>query len=305
MPFSAWVSVEFIYVRHDSCNTVTRLMHMCDMTHSHMWNNWCLFQLGWLSVKVIYVWHDSCNTVTRLMHTCDVTHSYIWNSSCFLQLGSLLRLHLCDMTHATLLPDSCTCVTWLTHIYDLTFAVSSLDPCWCICMCETLMRMCDMTCDVTRCHVRQDSWICLVNMCDMTHSYTQCDLCHSYVRHDTFIRATLDIHMCDITHSYVGHEWFVRAAWLVVEGLLFPAWSLGTCVMWRIYAYDMIYSHVWHNSFTCVIPDSFVGVTWLIRICDMHFPAWKYTCIYVLRNVICASVRICIYIQIKYVCAYL
>ena len=122
--------------------------------------------------------------------------------------------------------------------------------------------------------------------------------CHSYVRHDTFICATLDIHMCDITHSYVGHEWLIRAAWLIVEGLLFPEWSLRTCVMWRIYAYDMIYSHVWRNSFICVIPDSLVGVTWLICIFDMHFPAWKYTCIYVLRNVICASVRICIYIPI-------
>ena len=126
--------------------------------------------------------------------------------------------------------------------------------------------------------------------------------CHSYVRHDTFICATLDIHMCDITHSYVGHEWLIRAAWLIVEGLLFPEWSLRTCVMWRIYAYDMIYSHVWRNSFTSVIPDSLVGVAWLIRIFDMHFPAWEYTCIYVLRNVICACTYMHIHTDInKYV----
>ena len=35
-----------------------------------------------------------------------------------------------------------------------------------------------------------------------------CDMTHSYLRHDSFIRATWLIHTCDMTHSYVQHDSF-------------------------------------------------------------------------------------------------
>jgi len=41
---------------------VTRLIHMCDTTHSH-------------------VWHDSFTCVTRLIHMCGTTHSHVWHDS--------------------------------------------------------------------------------------------------------------------------------------------------------------------------------------------------------------------------------
>jgi len=56
-------------VWHDSFTCVTWLIHMCDMTHSH-------------------VWHDSFTCVTWLIHMCDMTNSHVWLdefSPCILQ----------------------------------------------------------------------------------------------------------------------------------------------------------------------------------------------------------------------------
>jgi len=57
-------------------------------------------------------------------------------------------------------------------------------------------------------------------------------LTRSYVRHDSFIRASWLIHMCDMTHSYVCHGSFICAAWL-------------------IHMCDMTHSYVRHDSFIC------------------------------------------------------
>jgi len=51
------------------------LIHICDMTHSHMW-------------------HDSFTCVTWLIHICDMTHSHMWHDS------STGVFHMCDMTHS-------------------------------------------------------------------------------------------------------------------------------------------------------------------------------------------------------------
>jgi len=47
---------------HDSFICVTRLIHMCDMTHS-------------------YVWHDALVRVTWRIHMCDMTHVYLCHDS--------------------------------------------------------------------------------------------------------------------------------------------------------------------------------------------------------------------------------
>ena len=57
---------------------VTWLIHMCDMTHSHMQ-------------------HDSLLCATWLIHMCDMTHSYVWHDSF---TSSTWLIHLCDMTRA-------------------------------------------------------------------------------------------------------------------------------------------------------------------------------------------------------------
>jgi len=50
---------------------VTRLIHICDITHSYVWHDSC--------ICVPYMWHDSCIYVTWLIHMCDTTH--IWMHS--------------------------------------------------------------------------------------------------------------------------------------------------------------------------------------------------------------------------------
>ena len=78
----------------DSVMCVTRLIHMCDMTHS-------------------YVRHDSFICVTWLIHMCDMTHSYVWHDS-FICVTWLI--HMCDMTHSYVWHDSFIFATWLIHI---------------------------------------------------------------------------------------------------------------------------------------------------------------------------------------------
>ena len=67
------------------------------------------------------------------------------------------------------------------------------------------------------------------HMCDMSHSYV-CDMTHSYV--------------CDMTDWHILRAVGVTCLWYV-KG------PIHTC--------DMTHSYVWH--------DSFVYVTWLIRMC--------------------------------------
>ena len=58
-------------VWHDLFTYLTWLIHMCDMTHSHMYDK-----------TQSYVWHDSFTYVTWLIHIRDVTHSQMWHDSC-------------------------------------------------------------------------------------------------------------------------------------------------------------------------------------------------------------------------------
>jgi len=60
----------------------TRLVHMCDMTHS------C-------------VWHDSCICVTWRIHVCDMTHSCVWHDSFICVTWRAMRqCHLCECNDA-------------------------------------------------------------------------------------------------------------------------------------------------------------------------------------------------------------
>jgi len=66
--------VRMVYIRR-WC--VTWLIHMCDMTHSHLW-------------------HDSFTCVTWLIHMCDVTHSCAWRDA-FTCVTWLIQM--CDVPH--------------------------------------------------------------------------------------------------------------------------------------------------------------------------------------------------------------
>jgi len=137
-------------VWHDSFTCVTWLIHMCDMTHSH-------------------VWHDSFTCVTWLIHMCDMTHAHVWDDSfaCVTWLTNICSYFLCVwcdllclicvMTHSHMWHDSRThdsrthimCVLWLvmSHMcHDSFTCVTWLTNTWltnthCVC-CDLLCLIC-------------------------------------------------------------------------------------------------------------------------------------------------------------------
>jgi len=70
------------------------LIHMCDMTHSCVWN-------------------DAFMCVTWCIHMCDITHSYVCHDS-----------FMCDMTHACVWHDIFTC---MTHSVWMWYTVETRD----------------------------------------------------------------------------------------------------------------------------------------------------------------------------------
>jgi len=158
-----------------TCMCVTWLNHMCDMTHSYVWPNSCTC-VTWLTLiceiacaffSLVLCWVCICVKWLMqhcgLMHTWDVTCSYMRSSLCLFQLRSLLRLYMCDITHATLWPDSCTCVTWLTLMCELTCFVS-----FSLVSVEVIYVRHDSCNTVTR----------LMHTCDETHFYIWPDFCY-------------------------------------------------------------------------------------------------------------------------------
>ena len=84
-------SVVSYFRRVDSFMCVTWLSHVCDMTHS------C-------------VWQDSFMCVTWLIHVWDMTHAYV-----------SLDLVICVTRHIHFMSrQSFICVTWLIHMWDMT-----------------------------------------------------------------------------------------------------------------------------------------------------------------------------------------
>ena len=144
------------------------------------------------------------------------------------------------------------------------------------------------TCDMTHSYVWHDSFIratWLVHTCGRWCWIRWSPCSASYVWRDSFIRVTWLLHSCDMTYSYVWHEPFICATWL-----------LHTC--------DMTHSHVCQNSHLtrqgyggilnmheCVVSDmthsyvwhdSFICVIWLLHMCDMtHSYVWhdSSTCV--------------------------
>jgi len=84
---------------------VTRLNHMCDMTHAHMWH---------------------AKRVTWPVHTCDMTHSYLgacqqWvHTSAVCSTAARHVARLCMLWH-----DSFICC-YMTHAYIMTWRIHML-----------------------------------------------------------------------------------------------------------------------------------------------------------------------------------
>jgi len=94
--------------------SVTWLIHVCDVTHSHMSNLTSEDETTWKMV-----WH--------ICLQCDMTHSCVWYDS-FLCVTWLIHvwydsficvswlIHMCDMTHSHVWCESIMRVTWLILI---------------------------------------------------------------------------------------------------------------------------------------------------------------------------------------------
>jgi len=122
-------------VCHDSIMCGARLNHMCDVTHSCVWRD--LFTcVTWLintcDMTHSYVWHDSLILVPWLIRICDMTHSYVWRDS-FIYMSDVAWMHAACHPQIDLYDfwcmrlDSCTCVTWLFDVWNVTFL--------CVCVC--------------------------------------------------------------------------------------------------------------------------------------------------------------------------
>jgi len=72
----------------------------------------------------------------------------------------------------------------------------------------------------------------------------------------TWLITSMACHMlCVMAHSYLPHDW------VHTRDMTHSMWDMTRCIC------DMTHSCVWHDSFVCV--------TWLIRVCDMtHWYVW-------------------------------
>jgi len=164
---------------------VTWLVHMCDMTHSYVWHDsfirvtW-LIPYMWHDTFInmnesaqtnllchtpvaLYAGHMSTiKCVTWLIHMCDMTHSYVWPDS----------FHICDMTHSYIWMSRHRQICCVTHLWHFMQAICQHSKVWhdsFICV-TWLIHMYDMTYS----YVWHDSFICvtwLIYMCYMTHPY--------------------------------------------------------------------------------------------------------------------------------------
>ena len=234
---------------HALLQYVIRLLHTCDMTHSHVWHD-SFICVTWL-IRIYEIppscfldrWHDSFSCVIRLIHMCDVTHAHVCHDSF---ICVTWRMPMCVMTHSYVWHDSFPCVTWLVH-----------------------------TCDMTYSHVRHDyahAWRDLSSCVTYHHHVVSTvEMTHSYVSHDPFICVTCLcviwlMPMCDMTHIYVWHYSYTGAT----QGVGYTQFHLP--------------HHRWHAHVsvslsrlrvTCLRVvldghnDSCLCVTWLTFICDM------------------------------------
>jgi len=159
---------------------VTWLIHMCDMTHSHVWivSFMCEISLIQFSCgKCVNltvppsplepVWHYSFMCVTRLIHMCDMTPSFVWHDS-FIRVTWLIQMWHIQSLASYVWHDSFICVTWLIHMCDMTnscvtYSSLVLPPSRFICV-TWLIHMCDMT----RSYVWRDLSICVTWLIHVT-----------------------------------------------------------------------------------------------------------------------------------------
>jgi len=201
---------------------VTWLIHMYDITHTHVWY-YSYTCMTWLmhmyDITHSYVWHDSFICMTWLIHMYDMTHSYVWHEP-----------------HSHVWHDWFICVTWLIpicgvkefHVWHLMFLFWTF---W------TFSHQCAKH---DRLEVR-DLFMC--------------------AWHDTYICEAGFIYMCVMTRFYVWHYSFMRVAWLF-HMLAYVWHDSFVCVVWLIHVWGMTYSHDSFKCMTWLPPKDGVIALW-------------------------------------------
>jgi len=229
----------------------TWLIYMCDMTPTFQKGRGACNEATHGCLECVR--HDSFICVTWLLPF-KKAEEPVWGRSWFSCVRETWLIYMRDTTHLYVWHDSFIRVTWLTHMWDMSYScVTWLLPFASLCE-KGRGAHNEATHGCLEC-VRHDSFIFvtrLIYMCDMTSLYichnsficgtwllTFAGLCakgreaHNEATHGGLASVTWLIHICDTTHSYLWHDSFIRVTRL-------------------IHMWDMSHSYVWHDSFICV-----------------------------------------------------
>jgi len=131
--------VAYPYVWHDSFVCVTWLIHMYDITHSYVWHGFihlsyvtlkqkqrervaaCCSVLQCVAVWLVHVWM----THSWFIPGADMQRARNLKQNSFICVTWLS--HMCDMTHSHAWQNSFICMTWIIHICVITHSCVWLD----------------------------------------------------------------------------------------------------------------------------------------------------------------------------------
>jgi len=283
-----------IHIRHDPITCVTWPIHMCDMTHSH-------------------VWHDLFACVTWPIHMCDMTQIR-GECKCKEMLNRARLIHSCHTTILYVSPHLFLRVTW--HGCDVTWIreewTKTLNRARRVHMCDKIhshmwhgWSISDVTYTRGMAHSRliytgHDSFICVTWLIHTGHDSCIRDTTHSYVTwlihtwHDSFIRACVYTQILDEWTETLNRAKLIRMC------------DMTRHVTWLVYACNM-----WHDSFICVTWFRFVRSGQRLWVRQAISPGtsgslrnskrcvFEYVCIHVHEYIyiyICVHIYIYIYI---------
>ena len=217
---------------HDSFLCVTYLIrvcagliHMCDMSHSHLGHDSCIC-VRWRMCMHVCVWHDYVYCVTSSFHMCDVNDSY--------EYAVCRMIHMCDVNdlyvYEYVWHDYVYCVTWIIHM-----------------------------CDVNDWYVYEVCRMIYVSMgCAMTYVSMGCAMTYLHVWREGLLCVTWLIHMCDVRVTNVAHDDTNMGHGAFTWVHPFTSYKYGTR---RIYIFACIYlichKSIAHQTWFCYMNVSY------------------------------------------------